>query len=104
MNGNTILLCRDNMVRACSCYNHMNHADELLSRRFLFSLMFLDESAWDGEDLKYQYWTERKMHFEDIKTKPMEKLTEICELMNIEWSDSMLRTRVAVNPINFWEA
>lgn len=98
VNGNTIRLCRDNMVRAGSRYKDVNHADKLLS---LFPIMFLDQSAWDGEDLKYQSWTEHKMRFEDIKTKPVEKLTEICEMMNIEWSDSMLHTTSGGKPSQF---
>ena len=92
VNGNTILICRDNMVRTGSVFNSIfKYSEPPMSRPNAYWRIFLDE-LWDGKDLGYQYWTEHKIRFEDIKTKPVEKLTEICEIMNIEWSDSMLRT------------
>ena len=106
VNGNTILLCRDSIVRTGAMYNHdYNRAKgrNLLPtpRPTAFWVMFENGSALDGEDLNYQYWTEYKMRFEDLKTKPVEKLTEICEVMNIEWSDSMLRTTSNGKPSEF---
>lgn len=105
VNGNTIVLCRDNMVRVGSNYNyHYNYMKEhnilSLSRQTAIKRMFLDE-LWGGEDLEYQSWTEYKMRFEDIKTKPVEKLTEICGIMDIAWSDSMLRTTSDGKPSQF---
>ena len=104
VNGNTILLCRDNMVRTGSIYNHSyNYAKEYnmfpMSRPRVFWTMF--KTIWDEENLKYFYWAEYKMRFEDLKTKPVEKLTEICEVMNIEYSDSMLRTTNRGKPSQF---
>ena len=106
VNGNTILLCRDNMVRTGSLYNYnYNYTKEHnmlpMSRRSVFRVMFLEESVWDGETVKYQSWTEYKMRFEDIKTKPVEKLTEICEIMDIAWSDSMLYTTYFGKPMSY---
>lgn len=106
MNGNTILLYRDSIVRTGSVYNHVyNYTKEHnmlpMSRPSAFRHMFVDEFAWNGENLKYQSWTEHKMRFEDIKTKPVEKLTEICEMMNIEWSDSMQHTTSFGEPKSF---
>ena len=106
VNGNTILLCRDNMVRTGSIYNFSyNRAKEHnlhpMSRPSAFRRMFLEESVWDGENLEYQFWTECKMRFEDVKTKPVEKLTEICEIMDIEWSDNMLHTTNFGKPMSF---
>lgn len=89
VNGQTIVLRRNNIVRTGSgCARVVDgwgspHA---------FVLMFLDESAWDGVKVQYHYWTEYKVRFEDIKTKPREKLTEICDRLGIAWSDNMLQT------------
>lgn len=106
VNGNTILLCRDSIVKTGSMYNYSynyirKHNMPPMARSSAVRLMFADESAWYGEDLKYQSWAEHKIRFEDIKTKPVEKLTEICEIMDIAWSDSMLRTTRAGQPRQF---
>lgn len=105
VNGTTITLCRDHMVRIGSVYKDnyrfmKQYNKPSMSRLGAFRLMFLDE-LWGGKDSEYQYWTEHTMRFEDIKTKPMEKLTEICEIMNIEWSDSMLQTTSSGEPSEF---
>lgn len=104
VNGNTILLCRNNMVKAGSSYNFIyNLAKEnivpYMSRQAAVGLMFVKESIWDGENIEYQYWTEYKMRFEDIKTKPMQKLMEVCKILDIAWADSMLQTTNSGKPL-----
>ena len=106
VNGNTILLRRDNMVRTGSIYNEnyrftKQYSIHSMSRLGAFTTMFLEESVGDGENPEYLYWTEYKMRFEDIKTKPVEKLTEICKIMDIAWSDSMLSTTYSGKPVSY---
>ena len=99
VNGNTILLCRDNMVRTGSMYNYIKKRNLSLSIQDAFDQLFLGDSIYDDGSVEYQSWAEHKMRFEDIKTKPMEKLTELCEIMDIEWSDSLLHTTQLGKPM-----
>ncbi len=96
VNGQTMVLRRNNIVRTGSCC-----ARELDGWKVphAFQVMFLDEFAWDGVNVQYCYWTENKMRFEDIKIKPREKLEEICEWLDIMWSDNMLRTTSLDKPL-----
>lgn len=97
VNGQTIGLRRNNVVRAGSCC--AREAEKMPGARTqFFKVMFLDESVWDGAKIEYHYWTEYKMRFEDIKLKPREKLTEICNLLGIAWSDNMMQTTAAGKP------
>lgn len=92
VNGNTIILRRDNIARTGSMFNYQYiHIKEFIMPYMMILYAFSDE-LWVEKDSEYQYWTEHKMRFEDIKTKPVEKLTEICEIMDIAWSDSLLHT------------
>ena len=92
VNGNTVLLCRNNMVRAASWFNSYRFHKISIWRWQIFGEMFLEGSRWDVENIGYQYWREYKFRFEDIKTRPMEKLMEVCKILGIAWSDSMLHT------------
>ena len=101
INGNTISLRRDNMVRVGSIYNDI--ADKqtdrpLVAKQRAFLAMFAEKPTRDKENIEYRYWTEYKFRFEDIKTKPMVKLTEVCKMLDITWSDSMLHTTNSGKP------
>ncbi len=98
VNGQTIGLRRNNIVRTGSC---CARAVERKPTLHAFEVMFLDESDWDGVKVQYHYWTEYKMRFEDIKTKPREKLAEICARLDIAWSDNMLQTTAAGKPLAY---
>lgn len=87
--GQTIVLRRDNIVRVGSGCN--NKADGGNSEH-PFYRMFCDEYNGGQEDIPYHHWIEYKMRFEDIKVKPKEKLTEVCEKLGISWSDSLYKT------------
>ena len=90
INGQTIVLRRDNIVRTGSQCARAEAGKLPVSN--VFTMMFLDETIYDGVHLQFSYWKEFKMRFEDIKLKPREKLTEICERFDIGWSDSMMKT------------
>lgn len=96
VNGQTIGLRRNNIVRTGSC---CARAATGWGASHAFIEMFQDESAWDGVKVQYRYWTEYKVRFEDIKIKPKEKLTEICDRLGIAWSDNMLKTTSAGKPL-----
>ena len=100
VNGQTIGLRRNNIVRTGSgCARAVEKKLELESYGFMN--MFQDESDWDGVKVQYHHWTEYKMRFEDIKIKPKEKLTEVCDRLGITWSDSMLQTTAAGKPSTY---
>lgn len=98
VNGKTIGLRRNNIVRTGSC---CARAATGWKASHAFTEMFLDESSWDGVKVQYHHWTEYKMRFEDIKIKPREKLMEICEWLGIAWSDNMLQTTTAGKPLTY---
>lgn len=105
VNGNTILLCRNNMVKLGSLYKGSyrfikKHHIPSMSKQTALESMFLSESRWDAENVEYQCWTEYRMRFEDIKTRPEEKLTEVCNILGIAWSDSMLQTTICGKPMS----
>lgn len=98
INGQTIVLRRNNMVRTGSCCARVSEGS---TAPHAFYVMFLDESDWDGVNVQYRYWTEYKMRFEDIKIKPREKLGEICDRLGIMWSDNMLHTTTVGRPLTY---
>lgn len=87
--GQTIALRRNNIVRIGSQCARGGQP---------FNTMFLDESIWSGVEIQYRYWKEIKMRFEDIKLKPREKLMEICNQLEIAWSETMLQTTALGKP------
>lgn len=92
INGQTIVLRRNNIMRTGSC------CARILEKQYgrnVFNVMFLDESVCDGVHLQLSCWKEWKLRFEDIKVNPREKLTEICEHLEIAWSDNMMQTTSA---------
>lgn len=89
INGHTLVLRRNNIVRVGSgCQRKVDKWGSPIP----FHTMFLDESVWDGFRFEYSYWSEYKMRFEDIKVNPKNELVKVCKLMDISWSDNMLRT------------
>ncbi|MBD5449607.1 MAG: hypothetical protein HDR28_05535 [Lachnospiraceae bacterium] len=99
VDGQTIGLRRNNIVRTGSCCARAVEGKPTLHA---FEAMFImDESDWDGVKVQYHYWTEYKMRFEDIKLKPREKLTEICDRIGIAWSDNMLQTTAVGKPLAY---
>lgn len=97
--GQTIVLRRNNIVRTGSgCKRKVDGWNSWHP----FYTMFYSEYECDEDDMQYHYWTEYKMRFEDIKVRPQENLTEVCNKLGISWSDSMLKTTVAGNrPLSY---
>ena len=89
LRGQTMLLRRNNIARLGSWWKY--RAKELSFLTF-HRAIFLENPDEGENHLTYRYWTEFKMRFEDIKVNPKEKLMEICEQLEIEWSDNMLHT------------
>lgn len=99
INGHTLVLRRNNIVRTGSICKRKVDKWEVSTP---FHTMFLDESIWwDGFRLAYSYWSEYKLRFEDIKVNPKNELMKVCKLMDISWSDSMLRTTKMGQPYEY---
>ncbi len=88
INGQTIYLHRDNVVRTGSCYKFFYENPSALDIIQYMAGNDLEEKA--GES--YRHWIEFHMRFEDIKLHPRTELTKICNKFEIPWSDTMLRT------------
>lgn len=89
VNGHTLALRRNSIVRAGSICKHRELYNWEVSNPF--SLLFLDES-FDKFNFEYSHWSELKLRFEDIKVNPKTELMKVCRLMDIAWSDNFLRT------------
>lgn len=94
INGQTLVLRRNNIIRAGSGLARAKRGWESLYDPY--PILFLDDFIWDSFPLQYHHWSEFKMRFEDIKLHPKEKLVELCERLGITWSDSMEQTTKTV--------
>lgn len=87
INGKTVLISRDMMVRAGSSY--------LYSRKWYRDSLAREPGIYVEEVLEdniaHQYWEEFHMRFEDIKLHPQRELRKFCARLGIPWSDTMLR-------------
>ncbi len=90
VNGQTLVLRRNNIVRAGSGLARAKRGWESVYDPY--PILFLDDFIWDSFPLQYQHWKEFKMRFEDMKLHPREKLMELCGHLGIAWSDSMQKT------------
>lgn len=97
--GQTIWIHRDHIVRTGSLYTDLrDKGDKGDSLDFRTRTMFAEEFACEDVNVRYHYWNEFKVRFEDIKLKPREKLLEVCDRLGIEWSDNMLQTTLEGKP------
>ncbi len=88
INGQTIYMHRDNVVRTGSCYKFFKKNPSTLA---IFKYMAGNDFV-EEDEVSYQHWTEFYMRFEDIKLHPKTELMKICNKFEIPWSDTMLRT------------
>ncbi len=88
INGQTIYMHRDNVVRTGSCYKFYKENPSALA---IFKCMAGNDFV-EEDEVSYQHWTEFHMRFEDIKLHPKTELMKICNRFEIPWSDTMLRT------------
>lgn len=89
IHGQTIFLCRDNIVRTGSICRRQIEG----WRGNPYVEMFRDDSCGnDMAHVQHHHWTTFKMRFEDLKLHPREKIHEVCERLGIAWSDTMLHT------------
>lgn len=98
INGHTLVLRRNNIVRTGSACQRKMDKWRMYNP---FDVVFLDESLWDGFHFEYSYWSEFKLRFEDIKVKPKTELMKVCRLMDISWSDNMLKTTRVGKPFSY---
>lgn len=87
INGKTVLILRDMMVRTGSMYqySHKWYRDSLAREPGIY----VEEVVED--DITCQRWKEFHMRFEDIKLHPQRQLRKFCTRIGIPWSDTMLR-------------
>jgi hypothetical protein len=84
INGQTVCMHRDMLVRAGSMYNH----HQLLGLNDLQPILNVAEIV---DDTTYEYWEEFHVRFEDIKLHPQKELSRICGRLGISWSDTLLK-------------
>lgn len=98
INGKTLVLRRNNIAITGSNCARKEDGWHSVS---VYKKMFVDESAWDGVRLQSDHWHEFKMRFEDIKLYPRNSLMKICEHIDIEWSDNLLKTTCAGKELEY---
>lgn len=103
INGQTMILRRDNIARWGSLYNYIRKEKSAL-RAELETISYMCKEDWlnsSHEAILNKHWQIFTMRFEDIKLHPREELTKVCERMKIPWSDTMLHTTICGKPSVF---
>lgn len=88
INGQTVFMHRDNIVRfgsCCKAYEKELDSLGLIKEMSADKILELDE-------LSCKYWREFHVRFEDIKLHPSKELQSICDRLDIPWADILLRT------------
>ena len=98
INGNTIFMHRDNMVRAASCYK--TYKSNPTSIKFMREMSV--EYILEMKESVCSSWEELHVRFEDIKLHPKEELLKVCNKIGIPWSDTMLKTTQNGESWEFW--
>ena len=93
INGHTIVLRRNQIVKAGSGFQRWINNPS--------SILFMNETELDRFNYVYSHWSELKLRFEDIKVNPKTELMKVCRLMDIAWSDNLLRTTQTGKPHSF---
>lgn len=99
INGKTVLILRDMMVRTGSLYQHSHkwYRDSLAREPGIY----VEEIVEDN--MSPQHWEEFAMRFEDIKLHPQRELRKFCARLGIPWLDTMLRVTDNGRPCGYEE-
>lgn len=88
INGHTLYMHRDNLVRAGSCYKF--YKEDPFSLEYINT--YMSYNGVSEMKITYQYWEEFHMRFEDIKLHPKQELMRICDKFELSWSDVFLES------------
>lgn len=95
INGQTICMHRDNIVRAGSYYRTiLSPYKRYSSLEAICSLSMPPTMEMDDmlEQKTYHNWNEFHVRFEDVKLHPAHELKEICDRFGIAWSETLLQS------------
>lgn len=93
INGQTMIVHRDNMTRSGSIYRFVLSESEKYPELLTISLMSHEDGIKASQEtVSCKHWQIFKMRFEDIKLHPKEELLKVCDRMGISWSETMLHT------------
>lgn len=88
--GFSILIARNSYIRVGSYFRHLESYG-----RFSYpnmgnlwkNMMYIDKDREVPD-----HWERFEVKFEDLKTKPMETLGHICDILSISWNECLLKT------------
>ncbi len=87
--GTIINITRNSYIRAGSFLKNVDLRNALYNDGEKVCSAIFKSPNFEGE---YSGWKKIYIKFEDLKCDPIRKLNEICDELNIDWSDTLLKT------------